>query len=110
VKRKIEGLLFAMVTSIAWVSGCGGDDDGGSGGSSTGTAALTSCQTYCEKSATCPLYFYETADQCKVDECGGLDMAAGDCGTAFKTYYDCLNGLADPCDDQACTVNLTPCM
>jgi len=99
----------ALMLAFALVA-CGSDDGDDGGGSGTGAAAKTSCNAYCEATASCPDYFFTDVEECKANECGGLEQATGDCGTAFKNHYDCVNAKTDKCDEVGCELDFNACM
>jgi hypothetical protein len=93
---KLKCALGAFVL-VFGVGACGSDDDG-DGGSGSNAAAVSACNSYCDAQQTANCGNYDSADQCKSDECGGLSpQAPAACGNAVKAYYDCLNASSDIC-------------
>lgn len=56
------------------------------------------------------MFGYMDVAECKSYECDGLEQATGACGTAFKTYYDCVNAKSDVCDETGCELDFNACM
>lgn len=101
---------LALVLGLAVVA-CGSEDDGGGdGGGGNGAAAMTSCNTYCDATASCTDFAYADVAQCKEYECSMLDQAPDACATTFRAYYDCVNAKADVCDETGCQPDLNACM
>jgi len=107
--RLRTSVASALILAFLVVA-CGSDDGDDGGGSGTGAAAKTSCEAYCDATVSCPLFGYEDVAECKEYECGDLDQFSGDCGTAFKNHYDCVNAKTDKCDETGCDTDLNACM
>jgi len=100
MKSKWVG-VGVLLLAVASAVGCSSSDES----SGTGGAALAACNSYCD--AAIAKSCADSAD-CKVNECAELDKATGACGTAFKTYYDCLKAQSDVCG-MTCTLNISSC-
>jgi len=98
MKSKWFGVV-ALVLATTGVVGCSSDSE------SSGGAALSACNAYCDAAiaASCT-----DSESCKADECADLDKATGACDTAFKTYYDCMKAQANVCS-QGCTLDISKC-
>ena len=104
--RSATAILLSVFVTMA----CGSDDDeNGSGGGATGAAAQARCLEYCDATASCALFAYTDAAECKSYECDGLDQVPNACGTAFKDYYDCVLAKSDVCDETGCEVDIAAC-
>jgi hypothetical protein len=108
MNRKSLYLWIMPLAAIAFASNlaaCGDDDsppaaNGGTGGMTQATPARVACEAFCVKEDKCDPD--TTVDDCKMYRCGDLDSAAAPCQTAIKAYYDCANGLTDPCATAMC--------
>jgi hypothetical protein len=94
--RSFSGVMGAVLLVFSVVA-CGGDDDD-DGSGATGSAALSSCNAFCDAAGTASCPDYTDAAECKSFECDGLDQTpAGACADAIKAYYDCLKAQPDVC-------------
>lgn len=99
-------LGFTLATAI----GCGS-----SGSSVDRTAAIASCNAYCDMfgAAACPApALYASAADCKTNNCTPLSSSPAGCQTALVTFYDCEKTQADICADDGCDTQfaaLTTC-
>ena len=110
IRTSVAGTLILAFAVVA----CGRDDGdgggGGGGGNGSGAAAKTACNTYCDATASCPLFAYTDAAECKSYECDGLEQLPDACATTFKNYYECVNAKSDKCDETGCEPDLNACM
>ena len=95
--KRVIGLLFAAALPLA---ACGSDDDDDASGNQS--AAVSACQTLCDKQAAggC-LVLFESATDCKEFCRGFLPATSADCQAKSKASYDCQNQQPDVCDDAA---------
>lgn len=107
MNRKPLYLLLVPLATMAFISSlaaCGDDDSssstGGTSGMTQATPARIACEAFCVKEDKCDTT--TTVDDCKMYRCGDLDNAPMACQTAIKAYYDCANGLSDPCSTAMC--------
>lgn len=85
---------LAAVVFASSLAACGDDS------SSTPATAKSTCEAFCVKEDACDTT--TTIDDCKMYRCGDLGSASADCQEAVKAYFDCANGLTDPCVTTSC--------
>ncbi len=96
MKQGFSVLGLVLVAAFGLVA-CGSDDDDDSSSTGNGSAAVTSCNSYCDKDAAAMCGLYTTAAECKDTECSDLGGAPAACADKIKAYYDCQGAQSDVC-------------
>jgi hypothetical protein len=105
MKKSLLG-LFGMLglVSVLAASGCGS-----SSGGSNSSAALASCNAYCDAyiAKACADPIFTSLADCKSSECVDTSAASAGCNNTVKAYYDCRTTQADLCADDGCNTQAT---
>jgi hypothetical protein len=99
--RYLERAVWVVLVGSAFCcfGACGSDDEDSSGGGNS--AALTSCNQFCDKSAgqSCQLVDAATCKQICSALMQSLDAS---CAAKQKAMYDCQLAQSDVCNTPAC--------